>query len=704
VILKYRSEIASVVLIAGAVGAMGYLWFFDRGSVTDTERTTRAADVFPAFRKGEVTRVVLKRGDEQLVLERVAASDAGGGGWAMRAPRDEPAETGAVDALLQELETATRVRKVDGGEGFERPRVTGSIAMGRITYAFTLGGPAPTPAGAGYLRLEGEGAFVVPSSLVDALSKPADAFRIRQLTPYGVSDARRVEVRAPGGTFAVERAEAGDFRVTGSGLRVARSAVDRLTSAVAEARADAFLSDARVPAGPVTVVSLDPIDPHGPRIELSVGGACPTDPHDVVAVRTSPAPQIAACVASGIVEALGTPAAVDPKLVYATADDVAELTIATLPSGVTMDLARAENGWHERLPDNRTLDGDDAEAASTFVATLVGAAGDVRGKGDLPSPPRLRVTIVRAQDRATEIVEVAIAGDGTATARRAEDGALVVLAANVAQALEPRPTALRSATLFPPELRSMEIRSLSTTCGGVTQELSHGDSGWSMHAPAGYGADVARAIDAVDALEHARAESWLPDGGAFGFDETKCSISVVLGSDAGARRVGVVFGREGQGGVYAHLEGEASVFVAPMALRDVATHSMIDRSGFAIDAGRVREIDVEGHGRRLALVRQGEGFGLAGGGDVDGALVDAVSEITAADVAHLGPAKGDEGMSAPTLVVKVYSAGDAGGDRTLTFGATKSGTPTRSYARLSGVDATYVVDSRVVDRVLEALR
>ncbi len=611
-IVKYRSEIASVVLIAGAVGAMGYLWFFDRGSVTDTERTTRAADVFPAFRKGEVTRIVLARGSEQLVLERIAASDVGGGGWAMRAPRDEPAETGAVEALLQELETATRVRKVDGAEGFESPRATGSIAMGRVTYAFTLGGAAPTPAGAGYLRLEGEGAFVVPASLVGALLKPADTFRIRQLTPYGVADARRVEVRAPGGTFAIERTEAGDFRLAGGGLRVGHSAIDRLTSAIAEARADTFLTDARVPAGPVTVVSLDPIDPTGRRIELSIGGVCPTDAHDVVAVRTSPAPQVAACVASGVVEALGAPAVVDPRLIYATADDVAELTIATLPSGMTMDLARAENGWHERLPDNRTLEGDDAEAASAFVATLVAAAGEAHGKGDLPSPPLLRVTVVRAQDRATEIVDIAIAAEGSATARRAEDGALLSLTANVAQALTPRPTALRSATLFPSELRSMEIRSLATSCGNVTQELSHGDSGWSMQTPAGYAADVARAIDAVDALEHARAESWLPEGAAFGFDEAKCSLSVALGSDAGVRRVGVVFGREGQGGVYAHLEGETSVFVAPTALRDVASRWMIDRSGFAIDPGRARESDIDGHGRRVTLVRRGEGFALEG--------------------------------------------------------------------------------------------
>jgi Domain of unknown function (DUF4340) len=703
VIIKYRSEIASVVLIAGAVGAMGYLWFFDRGRVTDTERQARAADVFPAFRKGDVTRIVLTRGDEQLVLERVAASDAGGGGWVMRAPRDEPAETGAVEALLQELETATRVRKVDGAEGFDTPRATGSIAMGRVTYTLTLGGAAPTPKGSAYMRLEGEGAFVVPASLAEALLRPADAFRIRQLTPYGIADARSVEVRAPGGTFAIERADAGDFRIVGSGLRVAHVAVDKLTSAIAEARADTFLADARLPAGPRTVVSLEPLEPSATRVELSVGGVCPTDSHDVVAVRTSPAPQVAACVASGIIDALGTSAAIDPRLIYATPDDVAELSVATLPTGASMDLARADNGWHQRLPEDRTLDGDDAEAATSFVTSLVSAAGEPRGKGDLPAPPKFRITIVRAQDRATEIVEVAVAADGTATARRAEDGALIALSASVAQTLAPRPTALRSLTLFPSDLRSMEIRSLATSCGGVTQELEHGDAGWSMRSPAGYAPDIARAIDAVDAIEHARAESWITDGAPFGFDETKCSLSAVLGADGGGRRVGIVFGREARGGIYAHLEGDANVFVAPTSLRDVASRWMIDRSGFAIDVGRAREIDLDGHGHHVTLLRRGEGFVLGSDGEADAALLDAVGEITAADVVHLGPAKGDEGVTAPALVVKVYGAGDAGGDRTLTFGATKSGSAARMFARISGVDATFVVDARVVDRVIEAL-
>jgi hypothetical protein len=704
VIFKYRSEIASVVLIAGAVGAMGYLWFFDRGSVTDTEREARAADVFPAFRKGDVSRIVLTRGQEQLVLERIAPSDAGSGGWALRAPRDELAETGAVEALLQELESATRVRKVDGAEGFDAPRATGAIAMGRITYRFTLGGPAPTPAGAAYMRLEGEGAFVVSASLADALLKSADAFRIRQLTPYGIADARKVEVRSPGGAFAIERADAGDFRLVGSGLRVAHATVDRLTSAVAEARADTFVADSRVPAGPLTVISLEPLESSAARVELSIGGTCPTDSHDVVAVRTSPPPQVAACVAHGIVDALGTDAAIDPRLIYATPDDVAELAITTLPTGTSMDLARADDGWRERLPEDRTLEGEDAEAASVFVAAVVGATGEVHGKGDLPSPARLRISVVRAQDRATEIAEVAVAADGSATARREEDGALISLTAAVAQVLVPRPTALRSASLFPSDLRSMEIRSLSTSCDGVTQDLTHGGAGWSLLAPVGYSPDVARAIDAVDAIEHARADSWITDVGPFGFDEAKCSISAELGAEGGSRHVGIAFGREARGGVYAHLEGETGVFVAPTALRDVARRWMIDRSGFAIDVGQAREIDIDGHGRRVTLVHRGEGFVLEGGGEVDGALVDAVGEITAADVAHLGPAKGDEGFAAPALVVKVYSAGDAGADRTLAFGATKGGgAAAKVFARISGVGATFLVDGRVVDRVVESL-
>jgi len=146
------------------------------------------------------------------------------------------------------------------------------------------------------------------------------------------------------------------------------------------------------------------------------------------------------------------------------------------------------------------------------------------------------------------------------------------------------------------------------------------------------------------------------------------------------------------------------VFVAPTSLRDVARRSMVDRSGFALDVGHAREIDVDGHGRRVTLVRRGEGFVREGGGEGDAALLDAVGEITAADVAHLGPARRDEGLGAPAHVVKVYSAGGAGADRTLSFGATKSGVGgAMRFARISGVDATFLVDGRVVDRVVESL-
>ena len=85
----------------------------------------------------------------------------------MTSPRRDATDPAAVDVLLRELEMATRLARSSEGDarGLDSPRVRGAVDVGPIEYRFALGADAAAPEGAAYMRIEGEGTFVVGRSL-----------------------------------------------------------------------------------------------------------------------------------------------------------------------------------------------------------------------------------------------------------------------------------------------------------------------------------------------------------------------------------------------------------------------------------------------------------------------------------------------------------------------------------------------------------
>jgi hypothetical protein len=204
-----KRHATSIVLLVLAVAVGLYAWLIDRGTVTDAERAARADMVFPAFRRGDLKRIEL--GDMVLVKDGPPTSP-----WRMTAPRTELADVGAVEVLLRELEYAKRIRKVE--QKIER-KLSGALHMDKIVYRFGLGGPAPTPEGAAYLEVEGEGTFVVGKTLADQLSKGADPYRDRTVVPF--KEIARLEVK---GSFELRRLNDTDYLV--GELRASRAVIE----------------------------------------------------------------------------------------------------------------------------------------------------------------------------------------------------------------------------------------------------------------------------------------------------------------------------------------------------------------------------------------------------------------------------------------------------------------------------------------------
>jgi hypothetical protein len=756
-----RGSATSVALVLLAVVTAAYAYFVDRDRISDADRDLRSSDVLPSFRVDEVSRVALEQDGIRLVLERTGKG-ARESGWMMRSPRTEPADGASVDALLRELELAKRLRRVDDGAAMrlDAPRVRGSIAVGPIEYSFALGADAPRPEGAAYMRLEeatanawhrrgtSDGAFVVDRSLKVQLLRGADAYRVRALVPYGVSEIERVEVRStPGRTgFAMER-HGSTFRMLGGGLRVARDVVERVFTALADARAETFVDDALADAAtstPAYVVTVVPRDPTRARIELRVGAPCPGSTGDVVVARG--ATRTSACAARTLSLALDGALAqpIDCSLLFARADEVSEVRLAPVgrplgaPPGAvprTLDLARVGNSWHERAPENRELDAAEGESADVLVKALTdGRALDARPAYAADRfEVNARATVTRAGgDR--EVLDVGAPGpDGIALIHREEDGAILRVDRTVARRFEPHPVALRHRAVWAQPFDAASVVALDDTCSPIGQRIELSGRGWQMRTPPGFATDAASVSDLANAIAHAAAEAWIAeaDDGTFGFaGPDGCTLTLGIdGAHPGAppRLISLVFGSQEEHGVYARASEDAAVFLVSPVLRAMASRPLVDRSRFRIDPASVMQVTLVRGGEIIALAPSGEHLervpvpgGIVEDADGAGAKVGhaggsvagadgprweaALEELYPATALHTGPPARDEGVHTPTLEIELTTRLEGGAPMAtrITIGApTRVDSVDSYFARVSGVDATFVVPQKAVAAIAD---
>jgi hypothetical protein len=707
--VSVRATITPVVLVVVAAGAVAYAWLVDRGSVSDAERASRRSDVFPSFHVEDVTHVELVHGDETLVLDR--GRDAGGASsaWTMTSPRHEHADAGAVDALLRELALASRVRGVSDGDavGLDEPRVRGLVRVGALEWRFVLGADAPRPEGAAYMRLEGEGTFVVQRSLKVQLLRGTDAYRPRAILPYGASDVQRIHVAtAPDGGFTLERQRAGGptFRVVEDGMRASRETMDRVLTALTEARAESFVDDAegdRAAPHAAFAVSVEPTDAARPRIALMVAGSCPGQPADDLLIETVPT-RLSACIARTLGDALR-----DAKLdlddaspFFAHADEMEEVRLEPLGvAGPRVDLSRKGAGWHERAPEDRDLSSDETDSANALALALASARGSQVRRAAEAFVARARATIVRTGGSSTEVVELGAAeADGSLWVRRADDGAFVRLAAPQARRFEPHPAALRPRALWHSPFDPGAVVGIDDTCGPVPEKLVLRDGTWTMLAPTGFAADPIAVTDLAGAVAHAKADAWITesDDGSFGLGRAgdgACAVTLALAAPDGgpSRSVTLSLGADAGGGAfYARASDDAAVFVASGVLRALAAHPAIDRNRFRLDPRSLDSVTVVhepgDHRRAVAL-----------DADAPGALAKAVEGLYAEAALHTGAPGKNEGMDHPTLEL-------IGPGVHVSIGAPASVDGIDGYyARAAGVDATFIVPKHAVSAIVAAM-
>ncbi len=607
---------ATTIVLCLVAGLLAVWLFLDRDRVSEGERRRRENNVFVAWRREELSKIELVRAAaegeeaESIVLERDVKGD---GPWRLNRER---ADQQAVERLLQSLELATVQRKAagDGALGLEAPRASGTITMGAVVHRFALGGPSPRPEGSSYLRVGDEAPIVVSKDFTRTILAPGDTYRDRTVVPYLSLELATFSVAYPDGGLTLEHIKGRFFRVAQHGLVASRAGTERIWGALAEVRAEAFPKDAVVDelvAKPVLTMTLVPRDGR-PFGEIVFGGPCPGHPDDVVVLRKKPT-RVAACAPKGALEALRVDPAsiVEQRPFLLDHDEVEEIrfedgpdsggTDAGAPRPARVDLARKGNGWRSRTLD-RDLTPDEADAVSELVSRLTASpTGKIRRGDHEPTMPVLARVTVRAGDH-EETVEVGRVGeDGLVQVRRAFDLARLYVPVAAARRLLPRETITRARTLLED---ARPVARMRLRCG-APQDLATKAGRMELVQPSGFETDGS-VVSLLEAFTRGKVDRWVADvdDGTFGLATSACRV--VVGFEDGNAPATIVLGSEGEGGIYGAIDGRPGVFVAPLALRDLASALYVNRASLRTEPSRITSVRVVRAPRGEALTAPAE--------------------------------------------------------------------------------------------------
>jgi hypothetical protein len=709
-------------LVNGALGvaalALLLVVVATRERLTTGERQARQDHVLVRFDPGSLDRVEIARGSDRLVLERATGPDAADASFRITSPTVEEADPTAIQQLIGSLELATVVRRIPpeavdrAGFGLDAPRLVIALRQGPTSYRILLGKPAPAPPGGAYLEVSGDGApgvgvMVVRREIAEQLDVRIDALRSNQLAPYLATALRGISLEGQGGQRKLRRAPPG-WRFDGmlDDSVVDRDASDRLGVALTRLRIDRFLD---LPAAeraqrnvPTVTVTQLPADPNRPQAVITVGGSCPGSADLVVAMRREPSP-LAGCVPSSVAGSLavsGQDLVSRAPFAFHT-DEVERLTVSR--GARRLELVRSDRGFQLIAPRPAPVD---LEVGNRRIEALLGVRG---------TPPAARATL---NAPASEVViegsgsltERLLVGDadaaGRVLVRRQADGALLEIDRDSARLLDPDSSVLRDLTVL--RLDANSVRSVSLQWDGQRQIIRRGSGGGlDLEEPKGHGIDGGQASAILDAVTTLVAERWVADqdDGSFGLDAPtlRCTVTVD-GGDAGPRDHSFVVGR----GAYAQLGSEPAVFLLSRATIDVLRTWAIDRSVFALGEGEADRIEIETPRGKVALARSGDHFEQIGGepklspAQID-VVLQALGDLQAEAAVHLGPARPEEGLAQPEILVRYRRRPPGRRPDSIRIGTGDSWRRMSvHYARAEGVDATYVIARSRIEALVRA--
>jgi hypothetical protein len=726
----HKGQLVNYALVVLAVACL-LVVILTRGKVTTEEGESRESNLLVAWRPEEVTRIEIEQRGERVVLTRQITADAASADeWRIESSLPTQADSYAVDKLLGALEFATWVRRVPengldrAAFGLNNPRSVLRAQMGAISYRIALGNQAPSPPGAAYVELTGDGAprpgvMVIKGDLVGELGAGPEHFRRRDLSRYVVGELSRLVLEGAGGKRALVQMPPGIWRLEG-GFLVDRELIRRAFAELSRSEGESFDARQAEPAlrGADTVrATLVPSDAKQPTAELEVGGQCPSNPKQVVGFRKKPDP-LAVCLPPSALDLLKVPA---EQLVQRTpfslrTDEVESLVIEE--GGRRLELLRTGTAFTLRAPEKAEVE---LAVGNERLELMLGTSAELVENPELKrlglDPPSGTATVTSAAESDAKVIteSVTYSGtlpDGSRTLRRKLDGAVLRLERDAGRAFTPDATLVRRPQIF--DFSQSDVERVDLEWDDIKERVSRSEGVLRLEEPEGFGYDAGLIDEVVQALGSLTADRWVSDAddGSFGLAHAELTVKVRLkDTDAGPRERVLVVGASTSGGAFASIQGEQGVFLMPRRALDTLETLLLDRGVFTVDPSAMQRIELDARGRSAVLIRRGDQFIEAGGRAELGSsriqqIIEVLSALRAQAAVHLGPPAKSEGFTAPLLSVRIQRTGGAASLGTLRFeigvGDSWRGMSIY-YGRVDGVHATYVLARSQVQSVIDAL-
>lgn len=741
-----------LVLLALASSATVLL---TRESVTTSERMARERNVFRSWRPDDLLRLEItfdsdKPGSE-LVLTRIEGS-GDPHDFALGDADPRKADPSAVSELLAALEYAVWVRRLEPeavdreAMGLDAPVLDARIVFRGFEYRLRIGGQAAAPEGARYAELSGTGApdpgvGLLAREVVEQLRVDVRAFLGRQLLPYARSEVARVELRGAGGERTLVRDERG-WRLGGpEGPRADAEAVNDLFFQMARVSAARYLEaeEARRALEASPSVEVTQVPRSGSPTRVRLGAPCPGDAQSIVALRETD-PELAGCVPATVFPSLTTSATdlVDRTPFPFRADEVDHVTMTE--GADVLELVRSGSRFDLLKPRARELELD---AGNEFVQALVSARGELvtpnlgapGQQANQPSPsdldaPRGTVTVRGLVDGGDDAVDLTVSYGrpderGRVWVKRHDDGAVLLVSTSAASAFSTDSSWTRSRQLL--DVPKNAIRRIAVEQGGERRVIERtGDGTLVLREPAGFEIDSGLAADWIAAVNELRVVRWLArgsSGGAAPFGAAQAG-SAQRGADA--LRVQITYEDDGQeqtlrfgvgdrvlGGYRAELlptEGERGApFVLAPETQRALTLLPISRLVMTPDIEHLQKVSFTTRGVHLGLERHAGEFVATDGAFPTsslGAIEQALEQLHPEAAIHTGPARREDGLAKPELVLRGEVRVPGKDPQTFTYRFGRVGTwqgRAVQYARADGVEATFVFERALVQRILDLL-
>ncbi len=717
----------TILVIAGLL--VGFIFLFERGSMTTSEKMARKGRVFTEFKEDAVTGLeIVRKGKGKVVIERdMLKQKMDEEQWNITSPQALRADAAAVRQILSALDFLLVDRAVQGEKsaefGLTDPRITASFTLNGKATTFRVGAEAKGEKV--YLATDSAPGmvYVVSPDIVEALDKGVNDLRDRKMVAATLDGVSRIVLKRPQGKVELEQQEE-RWRVKSADTWVlaAEDQARDLVNAVRDLEADEFIADGVKDAGlgkygldkPAVSIALTPKE--GEPVTVALGKACPGEEKRWYA-RVAGTGTVA-CVLEDIATVTERPLLrfQETRPAVFDVDDVEKVTLSS--GGRSLSLEKEEEKWTLASGDVAL----DSDAVDKMLRSLTETRATAVSVGD-----EAVSTLGAAAGGATftladDLGEVALEwfggeDDETARMRRKDEPAVLTVPAVLTRGLTPEVLAFRSRTL---ENGDENDAARIVIKGPAAQTLERKEGIWTLVKPFEVAADAAAARTLAGLVATVKADAFVAPKAApeHGLSAPWAEVTVTFETlddeaegDAKPKQKAVTLqlGAESEiGKRFARLKGaDPVVFTVGDDYENALSSPLIARDLLEIDDVNATTLSLATPEKTLKLVKTGDAWKAEDDTPVDtealGRIVADLGGIKTVSTAAFGKEDVSFGETALTLSVTT-TAEDAAAVKTITVGA-RSPNPTEDgyLARLEGVDATFVLPARIIDDILKFL-